>query len=52
MKTLFDETQMGQITLKNRFIRSATYEGMADKTGHMTDRLFQVYKDLAEGGLA
>jgi len=51
MKTLFDETQMGQITLKNRFIRSATYEGLADKTGHMTDRLFQVYKDLAEGGV-
>ena len=51
MKTLFDETQMGQITLKNRLIRSATYEGLADSTGHMTDRLFKVYKDLAEGGV-
>ncbi len=51
MKTLFDETHLGNIALKNRIIRSATYEGLADETGHMTNRFFKAYQDLAEGGV-
>jgi 2,4-dienoyl-CoA reductase-like NADH-dependent reductase (Old Yellow Enzyme family) len=39
------------MTLKNRFIRSATYDGFADESGHMTEKLFQVYEDLAQGGV-
>jgi 2,4-dienoyl-CoA reductase-like NADH-dependent reductase (Old Yellow Enzyme family) len=39
MKTLFDPTNLAGIHMKNRFIRSATWEGMADDQGHMTDRL-------------
>jgi 2,4-dienoyl-CoA reductase-like NADH-dependent reductase (Old Yellow Enzyme family) len=51
MKTLFDQTRFAGIDLKNRFIRSATYEGMADERGHMTEELFQVYENLAKGGV-
>ncbi|MBP2633240.1 MAG: oxidase [Firmicutes bacterium] len=51
MKTLFDETQLHNIKLKNRMIRSATWERMADKTGHLTDKLLKVYEDLANGGI-
>lgn len=51
MKSLFDQTQLGSLKLKNRFVRSATYEGMADEKGHMTDELFKVYEDLAKGGI-
>jgi 2,4-dienoyl-CoA reductase-like NADH-dependent reductase (Old Yellow Enzyme family) len=51
MKSLFDQTQFAGLQLKNRFIRSATYEGLADERGHLTKELFQVYEDLAKGGV-
>lgn len=51
MKSLFDQTELSGLTLKNRFIRSATYYGTADEHGHMTEALFRVYEDLAKGGV-
>lgn len=51
MKSLFDQTQFAGIKLKNRFIRSATYDGFADERGHMTEELFRVYENLAKGGV-
>lgn len=51
MKSLFDQTTLAGMKLKNRFIRSATYDGFADESGHMTDELFQVYENLARGGV-
>lgn len=51
MKSLFDQTQFSGLKMKNRFIRSATYEGFADDRGHMTEELFQIYEDLARGGV-
>lgn len=51
MKSLFDQTQLAGMKLKNRFIRSATYDGFADESGHMTEELFQVYENLAKGGV-
>lgn len=51
MKSLFDQTQFAGIQLKNRFIRSATYDGVADESGHMTEALFAVYENLAKGGV-
>lgn len=48
MKSLFDQTQLGFLKLKNRFIRSATYEGMSDEKGNMTDELFKIYENLAK----
>lgn len=50
MKTLFDQTELLGLKLKNRFIRSATYDGFADESGHLTERLFQMYQELAAGG--
>lgn len=51
MKSLFDKTELAGMKLKNRFIRSATYDGFADKNGHMTKKLYQIYEDLAKGGV-
>jgi len=51
MKALFDQTQINGMKLKNRFFRSATYDGVADEGGHLTTRLFQVYENLAKGGV-
>lgn len=51
MKTLFDQTELAGMILKNRFFRSATYDGLADERGHLTQELFQVYEKLARGGV-
>lgn len=51
MKALFDQTQFAGIKLKNRFFRSATYDGLADERGYMTEELFQAYENLAKGGV-
>jgi 2,4-dienoyl-CoA reductase-like NADH-dependent reductase (Old Yellow Enzyme family) len=51
MKTLFDQTQFAGLTLKNRFVRSATNDKAADKEGHATEELFRIYENLAKGGV-
>lgn len=51
MKTLFDKTVIQNMEIKNRLIRSATWENMADEQGHLTDRLVKVYENLAKGGV-
>jgi len=52
MKQLFEKTSIDGLELKNRFIRSATWERKADERGHLTDNLMKVYEDLADGGAA
>ncbi|WEM44985.1 NADH:flavin oxidoreductase (plasmid) [Photobacterium sp. DA100] len=49
MSTLFTETRIGSMVLKNRFMRSATWENMATEDGHMTDKLYAIYEELAQG---
>lgn len=49
LSTLFTETRIGSMALKNRFIRSATWENMATEDGHMTDKLYAIYEELAKG---
>jgi 2,4-dienoyl-CoA reductase-like NADH-dependent reductase (Old Yellow Enzyme family) len=50
MKTLFDRTCIGPLRLKNRLVRSATWEAMAREDGRPTPRLVRVYEELARGG--
>jgi 2,4-dienoyl-CoA reductase-like NADH-dependent reductase (Old Yellow Enzyme family) len=38
------------LTVKNRILRSATMENMADEQGFVTDTLVNLYSDLASGG--
>jgi 2,4-dienoyl-CoA reductase-like NADH-dependent reductase (Old Yellow Enzyme family) len=52
MKTLFDRTTLSKINLKNRFIRSATWEELADEKGHLTNELISLYENLAKGGVS
>ena len=49
MSILFSAARIGNMALKNRFVRSATWENMATETGHMTDKLYSVYEELAKG---
>jgi 2,4-dienoyl-CoA reductase-like NADH-dependent reductase (Old Yellow Enzyme family) len=51
MKSLFDQTQVSGMKLKNRCIRSATMDVTADKEGHVTDKLLELYEKLAKEGV-
>jgi len=46
---IFDTTQIGTVTVKNRIIRSATHEGLGDEQGFPMKDLAKVYTRLAEG---
>jgi len=49
MSLLYTPKKIGTVEIKNRFVRAATYEGMADETGRVTDRLLKIYENLAKG---
>ena len=49
MSKLFETTEIKGMQLANRFVRSATWEGMAAEDGACTPRLLEVYRRLAEG---
>lgn len=51
MKTLFEPCSIGNMELRNRFVRSATWEGMATEQGEVTDDLVELYRDLGKGGV-
>ena len=48
---LFTPAKIGTLELKNRLIRSATQEGLADEKGFMDERIYDMYRDLAKGGV-
>ena len=49
IKNLFSKSHIGKLCLKNRFVRSSTWMNMADEEGHLTNRLLDIYKELAKG---
>ena len=51
MRSIFDTTRLKRTVLKNRIVRSATWEQMATDDGRLTDRLLDVYAELAKGGV-
>jgi 2,4-dienoyl-CoA reductase-like NADH-dependent reductase (Old Yellow Enzyme family) len=51
MAKLFEETRINGMTLQNRLVRSATWEGMCEPDGRPTAQLTQSYADLAKGGV-
>ncbi len=51
MSKLFETSRINGMTLSNRFIRSATWEGMATPEGAVTPRLIETMKTLAQGGV-
>ncbi len=48
---LFEPIHISGLELKNRFVRSATFEGMGTFEGRPTERLKDLYFRLAEGGV-
>jgi 2,4-dienoyl-CoA reductase-like NADH-dependent reductase (Old Yellow Enzyme family) len=49
MAILFEHTQINGLELSNRFMRSATWEGLADETGDCTPDLIERMVELARG---
>lgn len=48
---IFEEFKLGELVLKNRVVKSATFEGMCDDRGCPTDRYVRMYEELAENGV-
>ncbi len=48
---VFDSSRLGPITLKNRIIKAATFEGSSPK-GEVSDRLIDFHRRVATGGAA
>ncbi len=51
MKKIFEESKISSLSLENRLIRSATWEGMCDERGYPTPKLIQHTSNLASGGV-
>lgn len=51
MSTLFEQTTINGMCLRNRMVRSATWEGMCDQEGRPTERLIDYYVTLGNGGV-
>jgi len=51
MANLFDPITINGMTLRNRLVRSATWEGMCEQDGKPTEKVVNWYRDLAQGGV-
>lgn len=52
MKELFSEVKLSAgFRAKNRLVRSATWDGLADENGYVTPALRAMYESLAKGGV-
>ncbi|MGA3113433.1 MAG: NADH:flavin oxidoreductase [Syntrophobacteraceae bacterium] len=51
MSRLFESSTINGMQLSNRFMRSATWEGLAGEDGAVTPRLIKMMSELAGGGV-
>ena len=51
LEHLFSPGKIGNIQIKNKIIRSATWVARATEDGYITDDLIKYYSKLAEGGV-
>jgi len=51
IETLLAEIEIGRVKIRNRFVRSATHEWMAEEDGRITDNIIRGYSCLAENNI-
>jgi 2,4-dienoyl-CoA reductase-like NADH-dependent reductase (Old Yellow Enzyme family) len=51
MSILFEKITIKNMQLRNRFVRSATYDGCAERPGRVSERQIKLFEDLAHGGV-
>lgn len=49
MSVLFENTWIKSLELSNRSVRSATWTGLGDEKGYVTDKAVQFYRELGAG---
>jgi 2,4-dienoyl-CoA reductase-like NADH-dependent reductase (Old Yellow Enzyme family) len=47
---VFEASSLASIRMKNRILRSATYEGMCDNLGHPQPSYYELYDKVSRGG--
>jgi 2,4-dienoyl-CoA reductase-like NADH-dependent reductase (Old Yellow Enzyme family) len=51
ISVVFSPCLIGDLEIKNRLVRSATYENAATNDGKVTEKLISIYRELAAGGV-
>ena len=51
MREIFDPVGMKNLLTRNRLVRSATWEGIAGPDGGIADNAYEIYEELAKGGV-
>ena len=51
MKKLFEDINLKSLHMANRLVRSATWEGIANRDGSVTEEAYEIYDELAKGGV-
>ena len=51
MKKIFEPVELNNLTVRNRLIRSATWEAIADPDGRLKEEAYGIYSELAKGGV-
>ncbi|MBN2063092.1 MAG: NADH:flavin oxidoreductase [Deltaproteobacteria bacterium] len=51
MSRLFERSRLKTLELQNRFVRSATWDGMGTGDGGVTDKMIKSMVDLSKGGV-
>ncbi|HUW64487.1 MAG TPA: NADH:flavin oxidoreductase [Spirochaetia bacterium] len=48
---LFEPAKIRNVEIRNRFVRSATYDGLSDENGYVTDGQIRLFSELTDGGV-
>ena len=51
VKKVFEPVDLKNLKLKNRLVRSATWEGLVDPDGRLPGKIYAIYEELARGGV-
>lgn len=51
MKKVFEKVKIKNMKLRNRLVRSATWEGIAAPDGSIPKEAYDIYRELAKGGI-
>jgi hypothetical protein len=51
MSVLFEPSAIKGLAFRNRFVRSATYDGCAEKNGRVSQKQLEMFGELARGGV-
>ena len=51
MKNIFDSIELKNLSVKNRLVRSATWEEIANFDGSINEDVYKIYDELAKGGV-